>query len=92
MISHLGPKELVKFNIFVHVNRVFANHWFQHFITKFHQYFQGKDLILCFELNILDDLKIVDYRKFSLMQQTVSFLCLFLTIIILCGYVIYTGF
>ena len=52
-------------------------HWFQHFVAKFHQYFQGKDLILCFELNILDDLKIVDYRKFSLMQQTVSFLCLF---------------
>ena len=25
-------------------------------------------LILCFELNILGDLKIVDHRKFSLMQ------------------------
>ena len=79
-----------KFNIFV--NHVFANHWFQHFNAKFHQHFQGKDFILCFELNILDDLKIVDYRKFSLMQQTVSFLCLFLTIIILYGYVVYTGF
>ena len=68
-----------KFNIFIHVNRAFANHWFQHFIAKFHQYFQSKDLIQCFELNILHDLKTVDYRKFSLMQQTVqvSFLCLF---------------
>ena len=74
-----------KFNIFV--NRVFANHWFQHFIAKFHQNFQGKAFILCFELNILDNLKIVDYRKFSLMQQTVhiSFLCLFLMIIYCMG-------
>ena len=74
-----------KFNIFV--SRVFANHWFQHFTAKFHQYFQNKNFILCFELNILDDLKIVDYRKFSLMQQTVqaSFLCLFLTIIYCMG-------
>ena len=44
-----------KFSFFVNVNRVFANHWFQHFIAKFRQYFQGKDLILCFELNILDN-------------------------------------
>ena len=49
--------------------RVFANHWLQHFIAKFHQYFQGKDLILCFELNILDDLKIVEYKNVSLLQQ-----------------------
>ena len=26
-----------------HVSRVLADHWFQHFIAKFHQYFQGKD-------------------------------------------------
>ena len=32
--------------------------------------FSRKGLTLCSELNILDDLKIVDYRKFSLMQQT----------------------
>ena len=80
-----------KFSIFIHVNHVFANHWFQYFIAKFHQYFQRKDLILCFELNILDDLKIVNCRKFSLMQQTaqVSFLCLFLTIIRYCMSMIY---
>ena len=64
--------------------RVFANHWLQHFIAKFHQYFQGKDLILCFELNILDDLKIVEYRNFSLMQQKQFLFCVFfLTIIII---------
>ena len=60
--------------------RVFANHWLQHFIAKFHQYFQGKDLILCFELNIRDNIKIVKYRKFSLITnaaKTVSFLCPF---------------
>ena len=75
----LDPKELVKFNIFVHVNRVFAKQWF-------------KDLILCYDVNILDDLKIVDSRNVSLMQQTASFLCLFLTIIMLYGYIMYTGF
>ena len=56
---------------------VFANHWLQNFIAKFHQYFQGKDLILCFELNILDDLKIVEYRNFSLMQQKQFLFCVF---------------
>ena len=30
---------------------------------------------LCFELNIVDDLKIVDYRKVIVMHQTVPFLC-----------------
>ena len=55
--------------------RVFANHWFPHFIARFQQYFQGKDLILCFEFNILDDLEIVEYRKFSLIQQKQFLLC-----------------
>ena len=31
-------------------------------------------MILCFELIILDDLKIVDHRKFSVMQLANSFL------------------
>ena len=30
-------------------------------------------MILCFELNNLDDLKIVDHKKFSLMQLANSF-------------------
>ena len=62
--------------------RVSANHWLQHFIAKFHQYFQGKDLILCFELNILDDLKIVEYRTFYLMQQKQFLFCVFFLTII----------
>ena len=36
--------------------------------------FSRQGLILCFEPNILDDLKIVDYRKLSLMQLTNNFL------------------
>ena len=50
-------------------------------------------MILCFELNIVDDLEIVDSRKFFLMQQTVSFLVFFndhYTVGV--RYVIYTGF
>ena len=63
--------------------RVFAIHWLQHFIAKFHQYFQRKYLILCFELNIQDDLKTVEYRTFSLMQQKQFIFCVpFLRIII----------
>ena len=75
-----------KFNIFV--NHVFANHWFQHFNAKFHQHFQGKDFILCFELNILDDLKIVDYinKTFSNAANSSSFFSVsFLTIIYYMG-------
>ena len=48
-------------------------------------------MILYFELNIVDDLKIVDYRKSFLMQQTVSFL-VFLNDQYTVRYVIYTGF
>ena len=62
---------------FMSAIRVFANHWLQHFIASFHQYFQGKDLILCFELNILDDLKIAEYRKFSPTQQKQFLFCVF---------------
>ena len=71
-----------KFNIFV--SRVFANHWFQHFTAKFHQYFQNKNFILCFELNILDDLKIVDYinRTFSNAANSSSFFSVSLLTII----------
>ena len=55
------------------VSRTFADHIFQHFIAKFHQCFQGKDWFYILNLNILDDLKIVDYRKFSLLQLANSF-------------------
>ena len=37
-------------------------------LTNFINIFKVK-LILSFELNILNDLKIIDYRKFYLMQQ-----------------------
>ena len=57
---------------------IFANHWLQHFIVndQIYQYFQDKDLILCFELNFLDDLKIAGYRNFSPVQQRQLLFCL----------------
>ena len=53
-------------------------------LPNFINIFKVRDLILCFELNILDDLKIVEYRNFSLMQQKQFLFCVFfLTIIII---------